>query len=43
MLAEERFSDRPPSVCPVLREFLHGYNDNLPNALPGSIFQALSI
>jgi hypothetical protein len=30
MLAGERFSDRPKSVCPVIAGFLRGYNDLLP-------------
>lgn len=29
MLAGERFSDRPPSVCPVIGGFLRAYNDAL--------------
>jgi hypothetical protein len=31
MLAGERFSDRPRSVCPVIAGFLRGYNDLLPD------------
>jgi hypothetical protein len=31
MLAGERFSDRPKSVCPVIAGFLRGYNDLLPD------------
>jgi hypothetical protein len=30
MLAGERFSDHPDSVCPVIAGFLRGYNDLLP-------------
>jgi hypothetical protein len=30
MLAGERFSDHPSSVCPVIAGFLRGYNDLLP-------------
>jgi hypothetical protein len=30
MLAGERFSDHPRSVCPVIAAFLRGYNDLLP-------------
>src|SRR4051812_15218315 len=30
MLAGERFSDHPASVCPVIAGFLRGYNDLLP-------------
>lgn len=29
MLAGERFSDRPASVCPVIGSFLRAYNDSL--------------
>jgi hypothetical protein len=31
MLADERFSDHPQSVCPVIAGFLRGYNDLLPD------------
>jgi len=31
MLAGERFSDHPASVCPVIAGFLRGYNDLLPD------------
>jgi hypothetical protein len=30
MLAGDRFSDHPPSVCPVIAGFLRGYNDLMP-------------
>jgi hypothetical protein len=30
MLAGERFSDRPRTVCPVIAGFLRSYNDRLP-------------
>lgn len=33
MLGVECFSDRPPSVCPVLAAFLRGYNDHLTQQL----------
>ena len=29
MLAGERFSDRPRSVCPVIAAFLRSYNDQV--------------
>jgi hypothetical protein len=29
LLAQERFTDRPASVCPVLAAFVRGYNDAL--------------
>jgi hypothetical protein len=29
MLADEPFSDRPRSVCPVIAAFLRSYNDGL--------------
>jgi hypothetical protein len=32
MLAGERFSDHPDSVCPVIAGFLRGYNDLIPDA-----------
>jgi hypothetical protein len=32
MLAGERFSDHPRSVCPVIAGFLRVYNDRLPEA-----------
>jgi hypothetical protein len=38
MLSGEPFSDRPPSVCPALREFLQGYNDGLPDDLRQELF-----
>ena len=30
MLAGQRFSDHPPTVCPVIAGFLRGYNDLMP-------------
>ena len=30
MLSGERFSDHPPTVCPVIAGFLRGYNDLMP-------------
>ena len=38
MLAGEPFSDRPACVCPALRSFLHGYNDNLPGDMRQDLF-----
>ena len=36
MLAGDRFTDHPPSVCPVIAGFLRGYNDLVPDdELPG--------
>jgi hypothetical protein len=35
MLAGERFTDRPKSVCPVIAAFLRGYNDALPECERG--------
>lgn len=32
MLSDQPFSDRPSTVCPALREFLIGYNDQLADA-----------
>jgi hypothetical protein len=32
MIAEERFSDRPRCVCPVIGAFLRGWNDRAPHA-----------
>jgi hypothetical protein len=32
MLADEPFSDRPKSVCPVIGAFLRAYNDSIDNA-----------
>lgn len=29
MLADEGFTDAPPSVCPVIRDFLRSYNDRI--------------
>src|SRR5947209_15409614 len=31
MLAGERFSDRPASVCPIVGAILRAYNDNVQN------------
>jgi hypothetical protein len=36
----EPVSDQPRSVCPALREFLHGDNDELTNDLRLSRFRA---
>jgi hypothetical protein len=38
MLNDEPFSDRPSSVCPALREFLHSYNDDLPDHLRQELY-----
>jgi hypothetical protein len=38
MLGNEPFSDRPACVCPALRAFLHGYNDNLPDDLRQELY-----
>jgi hypothetical protein len=38
MLEGLPFSDRPESVCPALREFLHGYNDGLPDELRQDLY-----
>jgi hypothetical protein len=38
MLSHEPFSDRPTSVCPALREFLHSYNDGLPDYLRQELY-----
>jgi hypothetical protein len=43
MLGGAAFSDRPPSVCPALREFLHGYNDGLPDALRQDLYALASV
>ena len=32
VIAEERFSDRPRCVCPVIGAFLRGWNDRAPHA-----------
>ena len=39
MLAGERFSDRPASVCPVLGAILRVYNDNLSDVLRGDLYR----
>jgi hypothetical protein len=39
MLAEERFSDRPSSVCPVIGSILRVYNDNLEDGLRGDLYR----
>jgi hypothetical protein len=38
LLSGERFSDRPSSVCPALRSFLHGYNDALADRLRQDLY-----
>jgi hypothetical protein len=38
MLAGERFSDRPKSVCPVIAGFLRGYNDLLPDGEEAELY-----
>jgi hypothetical protein len=38
LLSGEPFSDRPKSVCPALRSFLHGYNDGLPDHLRQDLY-----
>ena len=38
MLGEERFSDHPQRVCPVVAAFLRGYNDALPTPLRQELF-----
>ncbi|HYF25161.1 MAG TPA: hypothetical protein VD931_05435 [Baekduia sp.] len=39
MLAGERFSDRPESVCPTIAAFLRGYNDQLGDGLRQDLYQ----
>lgn len=39
MLGEERFSDHPQSVCPVLAAFLRGYNDAVDDRLRNDLFR----
>ena len=39
MLAGERFSDRPTSVCPVIGAILRAYNDNLSDQLRGDLYR----
>jgi hypothetical protein len=38
MLSNDRFTDHPRHVCPVLAAFLRGYNDALPDRLRGDLF-----
>jgi hypothetical protein len=38
MLGDERFSDHPQRVCPVVAAFLRGYNDGLPPKLRQELF-----
>jgi hypothetical protein len=38
MLAEERFTDHPQSVCPVVAAFLRGYNDALNTRMRQELF-----
>jgi hypothetical protein len=42
LLNGEPFSDQPRSVCPALREFLQGYNDELPDDLRQQLFALAS-
>jgi hypothetical protein len=39
MLAGERFSDRPTSVCPVIGAILRAYNDNLSDGLRDDLYR----
>jgi hypothetical protein len=39
MLGEERFSDRPQTVCPVIAAFLRGYNDAVDDRLRNDLFR----
>lgn len=39
MLAGERFSDRPASVCPVIGAILRVYNDNTENRLRADLYR----
>lgn len=39
MLADERFSDRPGSVCPVIGAILRAYNDNTVDALRQDLYR----
>lgn len=39
MLAGERFSDRPASVCPVIGAILRAYNDNTEEALRQDLYR----
>lgn len=39
MLAGERFTDRPASVCPVIGAILRVYNDNLSDLLRGDLYR----
>jgi hypothetical protein len=38
MLGDERFSDHPQRVCPVVAAFLRGYNDGLPARLRQELY-----
>lgn len=39
MLAGERFSDRPASVCPVIGSILRAHNDTVDGALRGDLYR----
>jgi hypothetical protein len=39
MLAGERFTDRPSSVCPIIGALLRGYNDNLDERLRQDLYR----
>lgn len=39
MLAGERFTDRPSSVCPVIGAILRGYNDNIDERLRQDLYR----
>src|SRR5205085_6126375 len=39
MLAAERFSDRPKSVCPSIAALLRGYNDNIDNRRRSDLYR----
>jgi hypothetical protein len=42
MLGEERFSDHPRKVCPVIAAFLRGYNDAVDDRLRNDLFRTAS-
>jgi hypothetical protein len=42
MLAGERFTDRPASVCPVIGSILRAYNDNTDEALRQDLYRYAS-
>jgi hypothetical protein len=43
MLAGERFSDHPRTVCPVIAGFLRGYNDLLPDGQHDELYAYASL